>query len=371
MKYILILIASVVCAACDQAPLFYTISKEVAPKTALIPGALTKIARQGDELFVGNGNLWRFSGGSWGQMSKPPGTVRDVAAAEDGSLYALTMDNKTGDTAVWGKLPDDEWTELVSAPNLGYQALFCANNVLFISRWNGTSASDMTKSFTLLIWDGPEAFQGDNTALVNGVVYAGGKYYLATAGEGVYMWDGVSTGLTRPFSTLSHVLGIINLDDTHIAAVSRTGGFYQIDASTDTLTSNVARAVIHTGALAVWTSPPPSDGSGPQKVLLIGINRNDNANYGYNEVAIKADGTLEAVPAFNEPGKGAPSSVNDYDRYLATLEKHPVHSLMQAPGVYNKTGAGLPVVFAATQKDGLWTYRDDASVNQPVWNAQD
>jgi hypothetical protein len=268
----------------------------------------------------------------------------------------------------------DGWESIGSAANLGYQALFCANNVLFASRWNGSDASDQTNKYTLWAYmDGDTSLSVkiSGTALIHGVVYANDDYYFATAGKGVLTWDG---SLSSPVTYLAsgYILGIIKTDDDIIVAAQSSNNLYQID-TTDNTVKTITRSVIQTGALAVWTN----NATPSQQVLLIGISRNDNTNYGYNEVTINTDGTIGTINtqgifvpnAFHEPGKASPSSVNNYDRYVSTIEKHVVHSLMQAPGVYNKNN--LPVVFASTKKDGLWAYRDDASVGEPVWNAQE
>jgi hypothetical protein len=66
------------------------------------------------------------------------------------------------------------------------------------------------------------------------------------------------------------------------------------------------------------------------------------------------------MPSFQTPGSGFPSSVNDDDRYSSTIGIHVITALHQA-----KDG----VLFAATTKNGLWSYRThDGKV---VWNAEE
>ncbi|MDR3301760.1 MAG: hypothetical protein LBT01_04420 [Spirochaetaceae bacterium] len=370
--------------SCDQAALLWTIAKEVAPKEPLIDGALTKIVEQGDSLFLASGDLWEFTvpqgtAGKWDRIAKPNGTIRDIALTDTEDIkYVLTIDNISGATTIWKSTDSGGWHELASAGNLGYQAIFCANDKLFASLWNGKTTSDMTTNYTLSLLDGGDEWHVPNFPLVNGVVYASGRYYFATEGWGIRTTtDALSTTVDILPGTANYILGIIKINDTHVVAVSRGSttpdkyaDLYQIDAATNTVMAGypIARTIIYTGALAIWTKTN-SEGV-DEKVLLVGVDLINNSDYGYHEIRITTDGILR--DELNKPGNGqSPSSVDgDKDRYISTIEKHPVHSLMQAPGDL-KNQNGFPVVFATTHKDGLWSYRDNAEVKGPVWNAEE
>ena len=89
------------------------------------------------------------------------------------------------------------------------------------------------------------------------------------------------------------------------------------------------------------------------------------------------DGTFTAVanglPAggIKGPGDGSPTSIKNKSKYTASLGKHPVEAIIQAPQailIYPNMAAypfWEPPIFASTSKHGLWSYRGG------VWNAEE
>lgn len=63
--------------------------------------------------------------------------------------------------------------------------------------------------------------------------------------------------------------------------------------------------------------------------------------------------------SFREPGKTPPTTVGDNERYISSLGKVPVNHIFQAED---------GVLFAATQKEGVWSYRKRDGVE--MWNSE-
>jgi hypothetical protein len=95
-------------------------------------------------------------------------------------------------------------------------------------------------------------------------------------------------------------------------------------------------------------------------LLLIGV-KGAVYNLGYREAWVNGSDGF----ALRSPGGSTQDSsirVEDKDKYSATLAKCAVNSLIQAD---DGSGGGWPVIFASTQKDGLWSYRNNE------WNAEE
>jgi hypothetical protein len=118
-----------------------------------------------------------------------------------------------------------------------------------------------------------------------------------------------------------------------------------------------------TGALALW------EGGAGQKALIVGIQgglfNTSTLSYthGYIEFRLKTDGSLDTSSPRLDPGNL--SSVDDNSRYRATIGKHPINHLFQAP---KELDDGMRF-FASTQTAGLWSYkyRNDGGLQ---WNAE-
>jgi hypothetical protein len=165
--------------------------------------------------------------------------------------------------------------------------------------------------------------------------------YFAT-GNGVYIR---SRGIV-PGSSGYTIAGII---ETRIGfiAVSSGGNILEVNSNSVTVHST---GLAFTGGLAVY--------NGRVELLLLGI-KNSVYDMGYREMKLNNRDFALSVPGDN----ASESTVLNRDKYRATLAKCAVNSLMQVDG---ETGSDrLPVVFASTQKDGLWSYRNGE------WNAEE
>jgi hypothetical protein len=382
---VMLLGAALLGTSCQQAPIFLIISREVAPKKPLIDGSPSKIVETGYNhagapapekiLYVANGELWKFEGGGWGKDSAPPtdGVVADVAAAENGGLYAITADRKNDDTEIWERPASENWKRLLTRGGYGIQSIYCANNELFYAGRSGAPAQD---GLDYAIYKSDNTLIKSGTGLLRGVVYVNNLYFLATAGDGIWVYDGTipaSSGTNpNPYQLDDtggmRFTGIIKTDETNniIIAVTHSGYVYQIDGrvSPPTVMTGypITIGVLNcTGALAIWNNNSAAD-----SLLLVSVKRSASY-YGYRDMPIdKAAGVL--TKSYYEPGNGSPSSMKDHNAYIATIEEHTVNSLIQAPGLFDHE---LPVVFASTQQNGVWSLRYDSSEGKHVWNAQD
>jgi hypothetical protein len=122
-----------------------------------------------------------------------------------------------------------------------------------------------------------------------------------------------------------------------------------------------------TGAFALWKHPDTGN-----KLFLVGI-RGSSSAYGYREIPLlppdpnqpgsdRSLGTTLQVPG---DGAAGGTTVSNTAKYNSSLEKQALNSILMAPKEVSTEGTGkYPVIFASTQKNGLWVYRDGS------WNAQ-
>jgi hypothetical protein len=371
---IITLAAAILTAACDQAPIFWTIANEVKPQTAKIAGGPSKIVKDRDgNLYIANGDLWQYSGGNWHKFSAPPGVVRDVAADEETRdvIFAYTNDNKSGDTAIW-KYSGGTWNIIASAPSLGWQNIFSANGTLFATRrGDGDPPSNDAHWYSIYTCgssDNTLSMLYPNTSILTGVVYANGAYIIATLRDKVFVLNG--TPQSPPTISASAFKGIINTGSDIAVAVTSDGTLYQIATTGGVNVDGVSYNALDvlsttydvddcTGALAVWEMP----GDNTQRLLLVGLYAG-----GYREFQLTQEGVLSG--GNYAPGSGSPSSMDSNDKYVATVKEYPLTAIFQAP--HDETvggGSTLPVVFAATQMDGLFSLRYDSD-DGVVWNAE-
>ncbi|MDR1399476.1 MAG: hypothetical protein LBJ41_06115 [Treponema sp.] len=193
-----------------------------------------------------------------------------------------------------------------------------------------------------------------DTSLLKGAVYDETTYYLATNGNGILTTTDPSSSTLQDGSKYK-IVGIIKVGDK-IVGVSRDGYILYGNASNG-FTAHPS-GVTYTGALATWKNPNDTT----QNLLLLGIQGGGVSTvHGYREILLKDDGTLNPDNmSLSRPGENEPSSVRDYEQYVVDIGKQPLSSIIQAPG---------GILFAATAKDGLWSYRERNG--KFVWNAED
>jgi hypothetical protein len=328
MKYIL-LVLSFFLYACDQDPMFWMISNEVEPRDPIIAGSPSKMVRFEGDIYVANGRLWKYSGGSWGRAGGPS-NVYDLAVAGS-SLYMLQVSNS--DTSVY-KLNGNK----IRNPT-GYgmiQGLYSDDTSLFAGAMNSGDG------YAILKLTDEDRFTVERSI---GSPLAGvTEDYFATAMDGI-LYRNPAYGTVSNSSGRS-IAGIIKVNGITIAV---TGGGDILEVSGGGVTVHEPDVWSFTGALAVYTRPDFPD----KPILLLGA-RSGVYEMGYREMRL-----YEGIDfSLHSPGGLAPfSTVLNRERYSATLAKSAVNSLMQV--------SGEPVVFASTQKDGLWACRGNE------WNAEE
>ena len=346
MKYILytaLLISTFFAAACNQDPIFTMISNEVEPKDPLINGSPSKIVKTTNgSIYVANGKLWKYSEKSWSQAGGPS-RVYDIAAVGN-TLYLLSISDSDSDCTVyeWDTTENTTTTRSISN-NSGYgmiQGIYGDGSTLYAGGKNGSDGYALLKLngnqlVTISSIDSP----------LTGV--AGG--YYATARNGIFrIADNYLVSATSGYT----IAGIIKVG-TKTIAVSSGGIIFDIDGTTAALHET---AYNFTGALAEYT---PTD-SDEKNLLLLGI-KGSVYSLGYRETWITGEGAF----SLRSPGGTTADStipISAQDKYSATLAKCAVNSLIQ---VDDEDTGGWPVIFASTQKDGLWSYRNGE------WNAEE
>lgn len=387
-------LALILFASCDQSPLFYQISQEVEPKEPRIKGVPSNFAVFQNGLYVASSSLHRYAknaAGSavWdeGTIPQPPGRIYALAATNT-SLYALTLDESevsglyklgAGQTAWSGKIPIEEGDGTAFS---SLQSIYAAGNTLFAGGWNKTATSALNAANYAIFYEDNDKLKliKANTGLLSGAVPSTSTdYYLSTAGAGIYYLSGLTAALTGPLQNAaggseSEIVGIINVG-ADIIAVTRNGIILKINNTTNFTAYPTGQRM--TGAMTLWRN------AAGEQLLLLGIqpgNGSTSTIYGYRERKIDASGNLdltlnsEGKLALQVPGDGAPTTVNNKDRYANTIGSHPVNHLIQAPiGIDPEMTlfAGLQGTGKSTNEidSGVWSYRLRNGDLQ--WNAEE
>jgi hypothetical protein len=333
-------------ASCNQAPIFYYISNEYEPKDPLISGGPTKILEFQGLPHVSNGRLYQYEAGSWQQLPDPDQSrsVKDIAVTTD-YLYTLSISGTDSSAELRRKGAGGWETWTARGP---IQAVYGAGDTLFAGMNNVLYYVNAAGGLAEL-----RDF-GSNGEL-QGAVFFDGKYYIATTGRGIYAVDQPYdlNDETEPLRTsldAGQISGLFKIEapaGSAVIAVSGNGKLWWAQTDNNKIIGEYGDMVF-SGAAAVWNN----------ELLLLGIRQGSAYyTYGYRELP------LDAVIAGNSPslltpgeGTGRNSSVGNYAKYSTSLGKHVINSLYQAQD---------GVLFASTQKNGLWSYRNDE------WNAEE
>ncbi|QQO07539.1 hypothetical protein [Breznakiella homolactica] len=361
-RFLILACIAVLCfAACGQNPIFYEISNEVEPKEPLIKGAPSQIVEFQSKLYVGRKNLYVYEDigngkPEWTKMDvKPEGEVHDIATTGS-HLYALTMDGSDyRSTKLWKSADAQTWVALANTTEYSVlQGAYAAGGVLFIGARN-TGNNDHA-----ILYDNGTSLVPIKTGLgsngrLTGAAIEGPNLYISILDAGIFSATsaaGLAAAQAIDGSDISQLItGIINVQGTILAVTNdekiyagTTAGFSQKISKGD---------MKFTGALALWEK----NGT---HLLLLGIDyQSGSYTYGYREMLLTSTGELSDY-TLREPGEDA-STVTNRSRYRSTLGRHVVRSLMQTPFAIDPE----QTLFASTQKDGLWSYRDEE------WNAEE
>jgi hypothetical protein len=329
-------------------PIFYMVSREVEQLKPLIEGTPTNFVEHNNGyMYVASGkNIWEYKNGSWNRYKQ--GRWIAQLAATSNSLFAL-CDN------------DSVIRFNSSSPGINAKSIFAVDDVLFFSKKDGHDSYsihyyDDTNSTTRQIAAG--------VSMLNGAVSGTADYFLCTS-NGIYHipHSSLSSGnaVLVPGSKINFT-GIIKMENGEFVAITREKGeLYKI--TTTGIGSSIASFSGErksSGALAIWEDKNNSS----NKLLLAG--RQDNLTYtinsgytyGYMEVPLDLSGAIEGS-SLREPGTGSPSTVSSNESYTSSIGKNPVNHIFQADD---------GILFASTQKNGVWSYRMRDGEWQ--WNAE-
>jgi len=385
-------------------PVFYAISQEVKPIPPRIKGVPTNFAILEERMFVASGQtLHTYNKGEekpfWLKETAPGGNILNIASTYTGAggyLYALcaTDNNNDGKTVIRRFNKDDSsWTDIGGTENYSkIHDIFAAGDILFALA-TSPSTTFYNLYFSILYIDNSypdkasELFiagtEQKDLGEINGAAYDGVNYYLTARNTGVYKIANVNTGAVLLTYTdesgneANNFSGIINLKDTNntILTVSRKGEIFIVkDAITKV--ENISMGKMASGALAIYEKPPEpgeAPSANPERLLLAGrqdslvYTSSSGYTYGYLEIELDTNGIKEGK-SFIEPGNEQPSSVRPEgnERFQSTIGKYPINYLFQAPFEIDSN----MTLFAATQKNGVWSYRMRDPNQLYQWNAE-
>jgi len=330
-----------VIAACND-PIFYTISLEVKPVDPRIKGSPSNFVAIGNTMYVASGTTvhsYNIDNGSWSTITRPGDRILQLAAT-GGNLYALCYKDNSSGIDFFIRQYNGSWITIAESTgeSISNVSIFAVGSYLFI----GGETPGVTGELIGAYYDG--------TA----------NYYIATKDDGIFK---LNSSLTLE-KEITHedgkdFMGMVELNNTTLALITRSGEIFTLSTSSDNLTKTGISFSNRkaSGALTVW-----KEGAVP-KLLLAGrqeIGYSMDAGYTYGYMELELDATGITGTAFKEPGTGGISTVSDNERYISTIGKHPVNHIFQAPD---------GVLFASTQKNGVWSYRDRSGGWQ--WNAEE
>jgi hypothetical protein len=383
--------------ACSQDAIFYYISQEPELREPLIKGTPTNIVEFADGVYVANfTSLYRYSKQGadqpqWESVSPPEGQIRGLAATKK-NLYVLTdrglFKGKDDGVLPWGAVTADPAYANIQTIYADSQRLFAGSMVgekSYVILYEETNALKLLK---------------DNVGLLSGAAYdeTNKKYFLSTRGSGIFTIADTAfspTGdppaaLGEPISNKgtdgdkNDITGIICLYGTDIAAIDRDGNLLTVDSSEFTVKKDAGP--FSTGALALWRTPPAEpvpetmdrdDPNYPDKqlpdLLLAGIQESTSSTAqtytnGYREITLTAGKLAEESDniSVESPGNSATPSISNNEKYTTSLGLLPINYMFQVPYHIDPK----MTIFASTQKDGLWSYRDHDGNGDVHWNAE-
>jgi len=346
--------------SCNDA-IFFKVHEEIPVLKPLIDGSPTNFIEYNNKLYVASGKkIFSYSNNKW-SVREMNNRVMCLAATSI-SLYALYIDNNSG--RIWRFDSNDNCNDL----NLSYnvQSIHALGDVLFISVRNNDTYTIyyLDESSSLNI---KEITGTSSTAVLNGAAFDGTYYYLCTY-SGIFCVQKSQPSLSAQSDVLGLTYGftgIINLNTNYAAAICNNGDLYEINNASITKAASFEDSRYSTGALALWYK----DNGATPSLLLVGrkeyyYSTTTGYSNGYVEIELDAAGRIKPGAGFREPGKDAPSSIDNNDRYVSSLGKKPVNHIIQTPAPIDPN----MTLFASTQQNGVWSYRDRGDGIQ--WNAE-
>jgi len=368
-------------------PVFYTISREVAPIDPRIKGAPTNFVIFDGRMYTASGvTLFSYNEEEgWNKSHNPGGNILQLAVTND-YLYALCNRDDVEVNTVIKRYDKSEWidlgTDLVMESSVTgrLQSIYAAGgklfgcveyysiydsffNVIYVDE--EVDPSIAIKNLFEISEDSEKKFIFGE---VKGAASNGASYYICTNDRGIIKTEDPSLGAVYLSGGEGYLFtGIISLetDVNTIVAITRAGLVFTVGDETAIFGNLSMGTRMSTGALAIWR-----DEDGVPKLLLVGrqdileYTTSSGFTYGYMELSLDSNGIN--ADQYVEPGRTYPSSILDGDneQYKSTIGKYPVNHLFQAPiGIDSKR-----TLFASTQKSGVFSYRDR---NPWQWNAEE
>jgi len=337
------------CVSCSD-PIFYKISEESPLRDPIIGGSPTNFVKYNSELYVATGKkIWKYNG-SWTIWNELNDRIMFITTTS-GSIYALYLENDNR-----GKIYDCTNNVDLSLPNNdNVQSIYAKDKFLFACTRNDNDDNDIYTIYYKKEGDSGFTQISNVNSFLNGVASDSSYYYLCTQNGFFYTTETTLSSATLLSDKI--FTGIINLNNSSAAAITENGELYQITNATINDKPKFADGRTTTGALAVYQK----DGI---YLLLVGrkeYTSSSNSEYtnGYVEISLDSSGITGS--SFSEPGKTSPSSIDNNDRYASSIGKKIIKYMFQADD---------GILFASTQKDGVWSYRDHLDGEGVIWNAE-
>jgi hypothetical protein len=395
IRNLAVILLGFLAVTCTQDPIFFIISKEPKPTKPRIEGAPTNMVvferNENKIMCVASGRLhWYKRTGradvdsGWDAndfyIPQPEGKIISLAVTPT-RLYALCFDDHAAITTLrYIESKGNAWRNIPHGANHPIQSIY--TDPEYEQLFAGTRKSD-SNSFAIYYLD-PDKDNSlkllrDNTSLLSGAVYRDDSFYLCTRGEFFQVAeteDGFSCSQLREKTMFMGMIKLKDDDETVIATARNGGGLYKVNEDnslslmryTGTHSGDITTGNYATGALALW-----EDSGRSLKMLIAGVqghlyttSSSSSYSHGYVEFEINNE-TDSFDTAYLRRDTSRLQSVDDADRYMASLGKHPINHLFQVPLEIDPS----MTFFASTQTAGLWSYRDRPNNGGWQWNAEE
>jgi len=355
-------------------PIFHMVTQETPLIKPLIDGSPTNFAIFNNEMYVATGKkIFKYSGNKWSTWKILDDFVLDLASTSN-SLYMLYINDKSGRIRRYDN--SGNYTEEVNLSD-NVQSIYTLDNILFacVRNNNTTYTVFYRKEGDVNFKEIPIKISDTEPLnyIFNGVASDGIYYYLCTF-SGIFYVEisNIDSSFVLPIKDkddkiITGFMGIINLNPNCVAAITKNGVLYEITNTTATEKIRFRDSRYSTGALALW-----KDKNNPTKTLFLIGRREDyystTSAYsnGYVEIELDSTDNIPSGAGFTEPGKNSFSSISGYERYVSSLGKKLINFFIQTPVSIDPE----MTLFASTQKDGVWSYRDHNDGEGVTWNAE-
>lgn len=359
IKIIILLAGVFILYSCND-PIFFIVHEEIPILKPFIDGSPTNFVEYNGKLYVASGKqIFSYSDNKWSKWEKLGDYVGCLASAGT-SLYVQYLDGSNGKIRRYNGGASND----LSISDV--QSIYAAGNILFIGirnndkytiRYIEDSSPGTIKSITGI----------DSTSMLYGAAYDGTYYYLCT-NSGIFCVDSTFSAQSDVLGKDYDFTGIIELKNNYVAAITNDGKLYEIENAVIKEVAKFSDDRYASGALALWYRY--KDDTMPS-LLLVGrkemyYSTSSSYTNGYVEIALDTNTGSISGTEFSEPGKNTPSSIDNYERYVSSLGKKPVNHIIQAPAAIDPK----MTLFASTQQNGVWSYKDRDDGKGEQWNAE-